>query len=134
MQTRISNSLLIGAIIGILVMGLFSDMYSRRAGLLFTSFLVAAGTLMSTVALQVPSGSMLWYFVVVRGIAGFGVGGEYPPSAAAGLEESEDVRDQFGLAYNRMVTDGYDSFSPLTEALSLSPSPLSWPPRPPPSK
>jgi MFS family permease len=34
---------------------------------------------------------MLWYFVVVRGIAGFGVGGEYPPSAAAGIEETNDV-------------------------------------------
>lgn len=50
-------------------------------------------TLLSTLALQVhPSEIMLWYFVVVRGIAGFGVGGEYPLSAAAGLEESDGVR------------------------------------------
>jgi MFS family permease len=92
MQTRISNSLLIGAILGILTLGYTSDMFSRRAGLLFTSGLVMVGTLMSTLALQVhPSSNMLWYFVIVRGIAGFGVGGEYPPSAAAGLEESDDV-------------------------------------------
>lgn len=92
MQTRISNSLIIGAILGIIALALVSDMVSRRAGLLFTSFLVAAGTLMSTLALQVhPSHNMLWYFVVARGIAGFGVGGEYPPSAAAGIEESDDV-------------------------------------------
>ncbi|KAF7594133.1 hypothetical protein BBP40_009982 [Aspergillus hancockii] len=93
MQTRISNSLLIGAILGVLALGYTSDMFSRRAGLLFTSGLVMVGTLMSTLALQVnPSSHMLWYFVIVRGIAGFGVGGEYPPSAAAGLEESDDFR------------------------------------------
>lgn len=93
MQTRISNSLLIGAILGVVVLGYVSDMASRRAGLLFTSGLVTISTLMATLALQVhPSHNMLWYFVIVRGICGFGVGGEYPPSAAAGLEESDDVR------------------------------------------
>lgn len=92
MKTRISNSLLIGAILGIVVLGYASDMFSRRAGLLFTSSLVAIGTLMSTVALSVqPPHNMLWYFVVVRGITGFGVGGEYPPSASAGIEESDEV-------------------------------------------
>lgn len=92
MKTRISNSLIIGAISGVVVLGYTSDMFSRRSGLLFTSSLVAIATLLATLALQVhPSENMLWYFVVVRGIAGFGVGGEYPPSAAAGLEESDEV-------------------------------------------
>lgn len=92
MKTRISNSLIIGAILGVVVLGYTSDMFSRRSGLLFTSSLVAIATLLSTLALQVhPSDNMLWYFVVVRGIAGFGVGGEYPPSAAAGIEESDEV-------------------------------------------
>jgi MFS family permease len=94
MKTRISNSLIIGAILGIVVLGYTSDMFSRRSGLLFTSSLVTIGTLMSTVALSVhPSHNMLWYFVIARGIAGFGVGGEYPPSAAAGIEESDSVSD-----------------------------------------
>jgi MFS family permease len=92
MKTRISNSLIIGAIIGVVVLGYTSDMISRRSGLLFTSCLVAITTLLATLALQVhPSEKMLWYFVIVRGIAGFGVGGGYPPSAAAGLEESDEV-------------------------------------------
>jgi MFS family permease len=92
MKTRISNSLIIGAILGVVVLGYTSDMFSRRSGLLFTSSLVMIGTLMSTVALSVhPSHNMLWYFVIARGIAGFGVGGEYPPSAAAGIEESDTV-------------------------------------------
>ncbi|GLB11577.1 hypothetical protein AtubIFM57258_008447 [Aspergillus tubingensis] len=96
MQTRISNSLLIGAILGVVVLGYVSDMASRRAGLLFTSGLVTISTLMATLALQVhPSYNMLWYFVIVRGICGFGVGGEYPPSAAAGLEESDDFKRRY---------------------------------------
>ncbi|OOF97640.1 hypothetical protein ASPCADRAFT_514549 [Aspergillus carbonarius ITEM 5010] len=96
MKTRISNSLLIGAILGVIVMGYVSDMASRRAGLLFTSGLVTISTLMATLALQVhPSYNMLWYFVIIRGICGFGVGGEYPPSAAAGLEESDDFKRRY---------------------------------------
>lgn len=92
MKTRISNSLIIGAILGVVVLGYTSDMFSRRSGLLLTSSLVVVGTLMSTVALTVyPSHDMLWYFVIARGIAGFGVGGEYPPTAAAGIEESDSV-------------------------------------------
>ena len=92
MKTRVSNSLIVGAILGVVALSVLSDLVSRRAGLLFTSFIVAAGTLMSTLALQVhPDHRMLWYFVVVRGISGFGVGGEYPPSAAAGIEESDHV-------------------------------------------
>ncbi|KAJ5108267.1 hypothetical protein N7456_004942 [Penicillium angulare] len=92
MKTRISNSLLVGAIIGTVVFGYTSDMFSRKGGLLITASIVAIGTLMSTVALSVnPSQNMLWYFVVVRGIAGFGVGGEYAPGAAAGIEEMESI-------------------------------------------
>jgi MFS family permease len=104
MQTRISNSLLIGAILGVLVLGYVSDMVSRRAGLLFTSGLATVSTLMAALALQVhPSYNMLWYFVVVRGICGFGVGGEYPPSAAAGLEESDDVSIQPSFETSRWM-------------------------------
>ncbi|KAL2814229.1 major facilitator superfamily domain-containing protein [Aspergillus cavernicola] len=96
MQTRISNSLIIGAILGVLALGYISDMISRRAGLLFTSGLVTISTLIATLALQVhPSSNMLWFFVIIRGICGFGVGGEYPPSAAAGLEESDDFRRRY---------------------------------------
>ncbi|CAI7650409.1 unnamed protein product [Penicillium glandicola] len=96
MKTRMSNSVIVGAILGVVVFGYTSDMFSRRAGLLFTSSLVAIGTLMAALALQVhPSSNMLWYFVVVRGIAGFGVGGEYPPSAAAGIEESDWIMRKY---------------------------------------
>ncbi|KAJ5248591.1 hypothetical protein N7468_000042 [Penicillium chermesinum] len=96
MKTRMSNSVIVGAILGVVVFGFTSDLFSRRGGLLVTSSLVTIGTLMSTLALQVhPSHNMLWFMVITRGIAGFGVGGEYPPSAAAGLEESDEVTKRY---------------------------------------
>ncbi|KAF7936109.1 uncharacterized protein EAE98_002328 [Botrytis deweyae] len=93
-QTRISNALLIGSVIGILILGYTSDKFSRKGGMLFTSALVIIGSLLSTLALQVqPSSHMLWYLTIARGIAGVGVGGEYPASAAAALEGSADSFD-----------------------------------------
>lgn len=59
--------------------------------MLFTSALVVIGTLMSTLAFQVhPVQGMFWFMTVARGTAGVGVGGEYPTSAAAALEGSEE--------------------------------------------
>lgn len=95
MQTRISNALLVGSVIGILILGYTSDLFSRKAGMLITSILVIIGTLLSTLAFQIsPATHMLWYLVIVRGIAGVGVGGEYPASAAAALEGSNEHFDR----------------------------------------
>jgi MFS family permease len=61
--------------------------------MLVTSGLVAIGSLLATLALQVlgyGADSMLWYLTIARGIAGVGVGGEYPTSAAAALEGSNE--------------------------------------------
>ncbi|KAF7852411.1 hypothetical protein EAF04_010998 [Stromatinia cepivora] len=94
-QTRISNALLVGSVIGILILGYTSDKFSRKGGMLFTSSLVIIGSLLSTLAFQVhPSHNMLWFLTIARGIAGVGVGGEYPTSAAAALEGSADHFDE----------------------------------------
>ncbi|CAK3773890.1 Glycerophosphoinositol permease [Lecanosticta acicola] len=93
-QTRISNALLVGSVIGILVFGYTSDRFSRTGGMLVTSGLVVVGTCMSTLAFQVQgSDHMLWYLTIARGTAGVGVGGEYPTSAAAALESSNEHFD-----------------------------------------
>lgn len=93
-QTRISNSLLFGSAIGILVLGYTSDKFSRKGGMLFTSALVVIGSLLATLAFQVKgSHNMLWFLTIARGIAGVGVGGEYPTSAAAALEGSNEHFD-----------------------------------------
>ncbi|KAH8646103.1 major facilitator superfamily domain-containing protein [Xylariales sp. PMI_506] len=93
-QTRISNALLVGSVIGILVFGYLADRFSRKSGMLVTSGLVIIGSLMSTLALQVQgSSALLWYMTIARGAAGVGVGGEYPTSAAAALEGSNEHFD-----------------------------------------
>ncbi|ETS76035.1 hypothetical protein PFICI_12979 [Pestalotiopsis fici W106-1] len=90
-QTRISNSLLVGSVIGIVVFGYLADKFSRKGGMLVTSGLVVIGSLMSTLAFQVNgTDAMLWYMTIARGAAGVGVGGEYPTSAAAALEGSQE--------------------------------------------
>jgi MFS family permease len=93
-QTRISNALLIGSVIGIVVLGYTSDKFSRKGGMLFTSTLVVIGSLLATLAFQVSGAhDMLWFLTIARGIAGVGVGGEYPSSAAAALEGSNEHFD-----------------------------------------
>ncbi|KAF2768938.1 MFS general substrate transporter [Teratosphaeria nubilosa] len=93
-QTRISNSLLVGSVLGILAFGYLADKFSRKAGMLLTSSLVVVGSLMATLAWQVDGvHAMLWYMTVARGAAGVGVGGEYPTSAAAALESSHEAFD-----------------------------------------
>lgn len=94
-QTRISNALLVGAVIGILILGYACDIWSRKGGLWVTSGLVVIGSLMATLVFQVHGSidNMLWYLTIARGIAGVGVGGEYPSSAAAALEGSNEHFD-----------------------------------------
>jgi MFS family permease len=50
---------------------------------------------MSTLFFQVQgtSSAMLWFLTIARGTAGVGVGGEYPTSAAAALEGSNEHFD-----------------------------------------
>ncbi|KAI4726681.1 MFS general substrate transporter [Aureobasidium sp. EXF-10728] len=95
-QTRISNALLVGAVIGIILLGYACDIWSRRGGLWVTSSLVVIGSLLATLVFQVQGqgvGDMMWYMTIARGITGVGVGGEYPPSAAAALEGSNEHYD-----------------------------------------
>ena len=93
-QTQISNALLVGSVIGILVFGYTSDRFSRKGGMLVTSALVVTGSLMATLAFQVHrTDNMLLYLTIARGAAGVGVGGEYPTSAAAALESSNEHFD-----------------------------------------
>jgi hypothetical protein len=75
-QTRISNALLIGSVIGILIFGYTSDRFSRKGGMLVTSALVAVGSLMATLVFEVNGAAqMLWFLTIARGASGVGVGG-----------------------------------------------------------
>lgn len=87
----ISNSLIVGQILGIMLLGFITDGFSRKAGMVFTSSLVVVGSLMATLALKVEHlgvSNMMWYLTVVRGIAGVGVGGEFPSGASVSYFKS----------------------------------------------
>lgn len=73
-----------------MLLGFVTDGFSRKAGMVFTSALVVAGSLMATLALRVEHlgvENMLWFLTVVRGVAGVGVGGEFPSGATVSLGE-----------------------------------------------
>jgi MFS family permease len=109
-QTRISNALLVGAVIGIILLGYTCDIWSRRGGLWVTSSLVVVGSLLATLVFQVEGqgvGDMMWYMTIARGITGVGVGGEYPPSAAAALEGSNEVNFAIPLQNKRDLEGVY---------------------------
>jgi hypothetical protein len=136
-QTRISNALLVGAVIGIVVLGYTCDIWSRRGGLWVTSSLVVVGSLMATLMFQVEGegvGNMMWYMTIARGITGVGVGGEYPPSAAAALEGSNEVsfasqtqRNGGDVDRMRKLTRRH-SITTTSEDPSKSSLQPSWPP------
>lgn len=81
--------------IGIIVLGYTADKFSRNGGMFITSGLVVIGSLLATLAFQVKGAyKMLWFLTIARGIAGVGVGGEYPASSAAALEGSNEHFDK----------------------------------------
>lgn len=77
-----------------------------------TSALVTIGSLLATLVFEVhPVHNMLWYMTIARGMAGVGVGGEYPTSAAAALEGSNEYFDSQrgpiqGVISTLMATSG----------------------------
>ena len=78
MQTRISNALLVGSVIGIIILGYTSDKFSRKGGMLITSGLVI-GSLLATLVFQVKgSHNMFWFLTIARVIAGVGVVANIP--------------------------------------------------------
>lgn len=106
-KTRISNSLIVGQIMGIMLLGFITDGFSRKAGMVFTSALVVVGSLMATVALRVEHlglQNMLWFLTIARGIAGVGVGGEFP----AGSTVSSNFGHRRGAFYKLVTTVGGD--------------------------
>lgn len=91
-KTRLSNSILIGDIFGMLFFGLCIDRFGRRIGIVLTTvFLVfvsantqlglvkpqsniTQGIVLATAAHGTSVEGMFWMMVIGRGIAGFGAG------------------------------------------------------------
>ncbi|KIM48102.1 hypothetical protein M413DRAFT_439811 [Hebeloma cylindrosporum] len=81
-STRVSNSLLVGAIIGQVVVGIICDRIGRKAALppspLLANDIGGSAT------------KFFWFLTFARGVTGIGVGGEYPASSTSACESANE--------------------------------------------
>lgn len=89
-STRVSNSLLVGQIIGMIVIGLTCDYMGRKAAIMATTTLIVLGGILATASNGVTVSGMFWMMTVARGTVGFGAGGEYPASSTSASEASNE--------------------------------------------
>lgn len=73
-STRVSNSLLVGAILGQVTIGLTCDYLGRKTAIILTTMLIVVGGILATAAHGATIDGMFWMLLVARGIVGFGVG------------------------------------------------------------
>ncbi|TBU46102.1 MFS Git1p-like glycerophosphoinositol permease [Dichomitus squalens] len=121
-STRVSNALLVGAVLGQVSVGLLCDRIGRKAALVATTLLIVIGATLGTAA-HGAHGSvqgLFWFLTIARGITGVGVGGEYPASSTSASEAAnEKMLKQRGPVFI-MVTNFVLSFGgPLAVAVFL---------------
>ncbi|KAK7058872.1 Plasma membrane permease, mediates uptake of glycerophosphoinositol and glycerophosphocholine [Paramarasmius palmivorus] len=89
-STRVSNALLVGAVLGQVFVGLICDRIGRKVALVSTTGLIVLGATLATAAnASTPSG-LFWFLTVARGVTGVGVGGEYPASSTSASEAANE--------------------------------------------
>ncbi|KZS96082.1 MFS Git1p-like glycerophosphoinositol permease [Sistotremastrum niveocremeum HHB9708] len=91
-STRVSNSLLVGAIIGQIFVGFICDRIGRKTALVSTTLFIIIGATIGTAA-HGAHGSvqgLFWCLTFARGITGIGVGGEYPASSTSASEAANE--------------------------------------------
>ncbi|KAL6797632.1 sugar transporter domain-containing protein [Trichoderma sp. SZMC 28013] len=89
-STRVSNSLLVGAVLGQVCVGLTCDYLGRKTAIVATTLLIVIGGILATAAHGVTIDGMFWMLTVARGIVGFGVGGEYPAASTSSSEAANE--------------------------------------------
>lgn len=91
-STRVSNALLVGAIVGQVIVGLMCDQVGRKTALVGTTILIILGAILGTAA-HGAHGSvsgLFWFLTFARGLTGIGVGGEYPASSTSASEAANE--------------------------------------------
>ncbi|RHZ65738.1 hypothetical protein CDV55_107114 [Aspergillus turcosus] len=99
-KTRLSNSYLIGEIVGMLFFGVLIDRLGRTTGVVAATVLLILGIVLATAAHGTSELGMFWMMIIARGIAGVGAGGEYPvcgTSTAEAADETADLRRKRGF-------------------------------------
>ncbi|KAJ6144105.1 metabolite transport [Penicillium chermesinum] len=99
-KTRLSNSILIGDIFGMLIFGYCIDRFGRRLGVILTTLFLVLGIIIATASHGATIRGMYWMMVIGRGVAGVGAGGEYAVCTSQALEcadGSERLRKKRGM-------------------------------------
>ncbi|OAX44721.1 MFS general substrate transporter [Rhizopogon vinicolor AM-OR11-026] len=91
-STRVSNALLVGAVLGQLLVGLMCDRLGRKVAIVSTTLLIVIGATLGTAAHGAHGSAqgLFWFLTVARGITGVGVGGEYPASSTSASEAANE--------------------------------------------
>lgn len=85
-STMVSNSNLVANIIGQIFFGLFVDRIGRKQGFTITTSFIIIGSVIAACPKGSTQIAMFWMLTIARGITGFGIGGEYPTSAASAMK------------------------------------------------
>jgi len=121
-STRVSNALLVGAIIGQVSVGIMCDRIGRKAALVATTLLIIIGATIGTAAHGANGNvqGLFWALTFARGITGVGVGGEYPASSTSASEAANDIMVKNRGPVFIMVTNFVLSFGgPLAVGIFL---------------
>ncbi|KAN0135740.1 MFS Git1p-like glycerophosphoinositol permease [Lactarius tabidus] len=115
--TRVSNSMLVGAIIGQLFVGLVCDRIGRKTALVFTTLVIVLGATLGTVAHGAHASvtGLFWFLTFSRGLTGIGVGGEYPAASTSASEAANEHMLMFVMATCFALTLG----GPLSSSVFL---------------
>ncbi|KAF4659167.1 hypothetical protein FOL47_007696 [Perkinsus chesapeaki] len=87
----VASATSIGAVAGMLFFGVVGDQVGRRIGILCTGAFVALGAVASACIQRSTTFSLAHQLFVCRLVLGFGIGGEYPLSAAMASERSDNA-------------------------------------------
>ncbi|EEB93381.1 hypothetical protein MPER_07968 [Moniliophthora perniciosa FA553] len=90
MKTRLSNSILVGEIFGMIFFGLCIDRWGRKLGIIATTLFLVFGITLATAAHGTTPTSLLWMMVIARGVAGVGAGGEYTVCTTQAVEAADE--------------------------------------------
>ncbi|KAK0542283.1 Plasma membrane permease, mediates uptake of glycerophosphoinositol and glycerophosphocholine, partial [Tilletia horrida] len=91
-STRVSNALLVGAVLGQVIVGLVCDRIGRKSAIVLTTALLVVSAIFATAASPIggSTSALFWWLTVARGGVGVGVGGEYPASSTSASEAANE--------------------------------------------
>ncbi|KAG7878394.1 hypothetical protein KL905_004266 [Ogataea polymorpha] len=89
-KTRVSNAALVSNIIGQVLVGVFVDRIGRKPAFSLSTAFIILGSILCACASGTSVQGLLWMLTISRGIAGAGVGAEYPTSASSAIEAASE--------------------------------------------